>query len=149
MSITGTVAGTTTVTIENVNVSVTTVAEQVVEYTAGEALLAKAAVCVGEADGKLYNAKADSSTTMPCIGINKDAVAANATARVFQIGKVTSVLRDADFLYDEIIFVSPLNAGQVTNVPPQSSGQLSQSLGRSINSSDLALSIDETYVEIV
>ncbi len=149
MSITGTVQGSTTVNVTISKIEVTTVAEQVVEYTAGEAILAKAAVCVGEADGKLYNAKADSSTTMPCIGINKDAVAADETAYVFQIGKVTGVKRDADFSYDDLVFVSPLNAGQLTNVAPQAVGQFSQSLGRSINASDLALSIDETYVEIV
>lgn len=149
MGITGTVAGTTTVTIENVNVSVTTVAEQVVEYTAGEALLAKAVVCVGESDGKLYNAKADSSTTMPAIGINKDSVATNETAYVFQTGKVTGIKRDGDFSYDDLVFVSPLNAGQLTKTVPQTTGQFSQSVGRSINASDLVLSIDQTYLEIV
>ena len=148
MGITGTVAGSVTVTIENVNVSVTTVAEQVIEYTAGEAILAKASVCIGESDSKVYNVKADSSITMPAIGIAQAAAAINEKVYVYQTGKVTGVLRDADFSSDDLIFVSPLNAGQLTNVPPETVGQFVQSMGRAINASDISLQIDQTFFEV-
>lgn len=148
MGITGASAGSVAVTIENVNVSVTTVAEQVIEYTAGEAILAKSSVCVGESDGRIYNAKADSVTTMPAIGIVKSDVAVGETALVYQTGKVTGVRRDADFNYDDLIFVSPLNAGQLTNVPPETVGQFVQSMGRAINTSDIVLAIDQTFLEV-
>ena len=143
MGITGSSAGSVTV-----NVTVTTVAEQVVPYVAGEAIPAKATVCVGESDGKVYLAKADSSTTMPAIGIAQAAANAGETVYVYQTGKVTGVLRDADFSYDDLIFVSPINAGQLTNVPPETTGHFVQSMGRAINASDISLQIDQTFAEI-
>ena len=143
MGITGASAGSVTV-----NVTVTTVAEQVVPYVAGEAIPAKATVCVGESDGKLYNAKADSATTMPAVGISQAAAAAGETVYVYQTGKVTGVLRDANFNYDDIVFVSPSNTGQLTNIPPETVGQFVQSMGRAINTSDISLQIDQTFAEI-
>jgi len=143
MGITGASAGSVTV-----NVTVTTVAEQVVPYVAGEAIPAKATVCVGESDGKLYNAKADSATTMPAVGISQAAAAAGETVYVYQTGKVTGVLRDGDFSYDDLIFVSPLNAGKATKTPPETVGNFSQTLGRAINTSDIVLTIDQSYIII-
>lgn len=143
MSITGSGVGSVTV-----NVSVTTVAEQVVPYVAGEAIAAKATVCVGESDGKVYLAKADSSTTMPAIGIAQAAAALGETVYVYQTGKVTGVLRDGNFDYDDLIFISPLNAGQLTNVPPETVGHFVQSIGRAISASDISLQVDQTYLQI-
>ena len=143
MGITGASAGSVTV-----NVTVTTVAEQVVPYVAGEAIAAKAPVCVGESDAKVYLAKADSSTTMPAIGIAQAAAAIDETVYVYQTGKVTSVLRDADFDYDDLVFVSPLNAGKLTNVPPETVGHFVQSMGRAINASDISLQVDQTFLEV-
>jgi len=140
--------GATAVTIEEVNVSVTTTTAPVTEYTAGEALAAKSAVCVGESDGKVYLARADSSTTMPAIGITRTAVDADETVEVYQTGKVTNVRREADFSYDDKIFVSPDTAGKVTKTPPETVGTLVQSLGREISNSDIVLEIDHTVLEI-
>jgi len=116
-------------------------AEQVISRTAGEAIPAKAVVCLGESDGKVYKAKADSSTTMPAVGITKESVSAGNTAKVYQSGIVTSVLREADFSPDDMVFVSPLTAGKVTKTPPQGIGLFSQMMGRAINSSDIILEI--------
>jgi len=141
--------GATAVTIEEVNVSVTTTTAAVTEYTAGEDLAAKSAVCVGESDGKLYLAKADSWTTMPAIGITNVAVEADETVSVYQVGKVANVRREADFSWDDKIFVSPDTAGKVTKTPPEGIGKLVQSLGRAISLSDIALEIDHTVVELM
>lgn len=140
--------GATAVTIEEVNVSVTTTTAPVTEYTAGEALAAKSVVCVGESDGKVYLAKADDWTTMPAIGITRVAVDADETVEVYQTGKVTNVRREADFSYDDKIFVSELTTGKVTNDPTETTGHLVQSLGRAINATDIVLEIDHTVLEI-
>lgn len=141
MSITGSTPG--TVTIENINVYVTTTTAPVTEYVAGEDLAAKSAVCVGESDGKVYLAKADSWTTMPAIGITNVAVVAGETVEVYQTGKVTNVRREADFNYDDQIFVSPNTAGKLTKTSVEGVGQIYQEIGRALNSSDVVLSIQE------
>ena len=122
--------------------------EQVISRTAGEDIAAKAAVCIGESDGKVYKAKADSSTTMPCMGITKEAVSSGGTAKVYQSGIVTNVLREADFSPDDIVFVSPNTAGKVTKTPPQTLGQYAQTVGRAINSSDIVLEISQIFLQI-
>lgn len=141
MSITGSTPG--TVTIENINVYVTTTTAPVTEYVAGEDLAAKSAVCVGESDGKLYLTKADSWTTMPAIGITNVAVVAGETVEVYQTGKVTNVRREADFDYDDPVFVSKTTAGKVTKTPVEGIGDIYQEIGRAQNSSDVVLNIQE------
>jgi hypothetical protein len=123
-------------------------AEQVISRTAGEAIPAKAAVCLGESDGKVYKAKADSSTTMPAVGITKESVSAGSTAKIYQSGIVTNVLREADFSPDDMIFVSPVTAGKVTKTPPETLGHFVQTMGRALNSSDIVLEVGRTYTEI-
>jgi len=140
-----TLIGAPAVTISTLEVT----AAPVFEYTAGEALSAKEAVCVGESDAKVYKTKADSSTTMPCIGVTKTAATINGTVEVYQGGKVTSINREADFSHDDKIFVSPDTAGKVTKTPPETTGNLVQSLGRAINATDIVLEIDHTVLEIV
>lgn len=128
---------------------ITAVIQQTFEYTAGEVMTAKTPVCIGETDGRVYKAKADSTTTMPSIGITKDtAVTAGDTVLVYQFGLVTSVAREADFNKDDTIYVSPDTAGKVTSTPPSAVGQLVQILGRAINSSDIVLEIDPKILEI-
>lgn len=122
--------------------------EQVISRTAGEDIAAKAAVCLGESDGKVYKAKADSSTTMPAVGITKEAVSSGNTAKVYQSGIVTNVLREADFSPDDIVFVSPNTAGKVTRTPPETVGHFSQTVGRAINTSDIVLEVSQTVLEI-
>lgn len=122
--------------------------EQVISRTAGEDISAKAAVCLGESDGKIYKAKADSSTTMPAVGITKESVSSVGTAKVYQSGIVTNVLREADFSPDDIVFVSPNTAGKVTKTPPETVGQFAQTMGRAVNTTDIVLEIDQTFLEI-
>ena len=141
MSITGSLPG--TVTIENVNVYVTTTTAPVTEYTAGEDLAAKSAVCVGESDAKVYLTKADSWTTMPAIGITNVAVVKDETVEVYQTGKVSNVRREADFSYDDPVFVSKATAGKLTKTPVEGIGDIYQVIGRALNSSDVVLSIQE------
>jgi hypothetical protein len=121
--------------------------EQVISRTAGEAISAKAAVCLGESDGKVYKAKADSSSTMPAVGITKESVSAGSTAKIYQSGIVTSVLREADFSPDDIVFVSPVTAGKVTKTPPETVGHFVQTMGRAINTSDIVLEVG-SFAEI-
>ncbi len=128
--------------------AVTAEIEQTYEYTAGEALTAKCAVCLGESESKVYKAKADGSSTMPAIGIAKDSAAEGDTVQIYQFGTPTSVKRDGDFNKDDPVFVSPLVAGNLTNVPPSENGQYIQPMGRAINGSDIVLEVDPRAVLI-
>ena len=121
----------------------TTTAAPVTEYTAGEDLVAKSAVCVGESDGKLYLAKADAWATMPAIGITTLVIAADETVSVYQIGKVPKVRREADFSYDDIVFVSKDTAGKLTKVAPDGVGEIYQVIGQAQSVSDIVLNIQE------
>lgn len=140
MVITGSTPG--TVTIENITVNVSTTTAPVTEYVAGEDLPAKSAVCLGEADDKVYLADADSWTTMPCIGITNVAVVADETVEVYQTGKATNVRREADFSYDDPVFVSK-TAGKLTKTAVDGVGEVYQNIGRALNSSDVVLHIQE------
>lgn len=137
------ITGTGPITIENITVNVTTTTAPVTEYTAGEDLAAKSAVCVGESDGKLHLAKADAWATMPAIGITNVAVEADETVEVYQTGKVTNVRREADFAYDDPVFVSK-TAGKLTKTLVDGVGEIYQEIGRAQNSSDVVLSIQES-----
>lgn len=122
--------------------------EQTFEYTAYEDLPAGCVVCIDETTGRVRKAKADSWTTMPAIGVTKNAVNANDTVEIYQFGIVRNILRDADFNKDDTIFVSATTAGNASKTPPQGIGNLVQSLGRAINASDIVLQIDQTIIEL-
>ena len=116
-------------------------------YTAGESIRAKAVVCKGESDGKIYEAKATTWTRMPAFGISREAKAADETIEVLQFGIVTSVLRDADFSYDDKVYVSETQ-GKLTKTPPEGIGKIVQSMGRALNSSDIILEVNPTAIEL-
>jgi hypothetical protein len=127
---------------------ITAVVETTYEYTAEEDLPARSVVAKSETTGRVLQAQANSWSRMPAIGVTKNAVSAGETVEVYQFGQVTSIRRDSDFSYDDQIFVSPVNAGQVTKTPPEVVGYLVQTIGRAINSSDITLEIDQTVLEL-
>jgi len=117
-------------------------------YVAGESITDKQVICKGEADGRVYLASALSWNTMPAFGVSRETKAAGETIEILQFGKVHDISRDADFNYDDKIFVST-TAGKATSTPPEGVGKIVQSLGRAINSSDIILEIDQTVLELM
>lgn len=118
------------------------------EYIAEEAIPAQAVVAKSESTGKILLAQATSWSRMPAFGISRQAKSAGQTIKVVQFGKVEGILRDADFSWDDKIFVST-NAGKATSTPPEGAGKIVQSLGRAANSSDIILEIDQTVLELL
>jgi hypothetical protein len=122
--------------------------ELVISRTAGELIPAKSVVCIGESDGKVYKAKADSSTTMPAVGVTRETALPDETVKIYKSGIVPDVLREADFSPDDVIFVSPNTAGKVTKTPPDAVGLFVQTMGRAASSADIVLEVSTTFAEI-
>lgn len=116
-------------------------------YVAGESITDKQVICKGEADGRVYLASALSWNTMPAFGVARETKGIGETIEVVQFGKVSDISRDADFNYDDKIFVST-TAGKATKTPPEGVGKIVQSIGRAINASDIILEIDQTVLEL-
>jgi hypothetical protein len=116
-------------------------------YKAGEAISAKEVVCKGESDGKVYRAQANTWDRMPAFGVAIQSKSADQDIQVIQFGVITNIARTEDFNYDDKIYVST-TAGKATKTPPGAVGNIVQSLGRALNSSDVIMAIDETVVEL-
>lgn len=128
--------------------TVTAVIQQTFEYTADENLPARSVVAKDESGLGVLQAQANGWSRMPAIGVTQNAASLGDVVEVYQFGQVTGVRRDGDFSPDDQIFVSPLNAGQATNVPPDSVGDLIQTIGRALNSSDITLSVWSIVMEL-
>ncbi len=123
------------------------VTADVFTYTAGENLLLGNTVYINT-DGKVYKAKADGIATMPGIGITLGAAGAGDQVSVLQAGQPATVIRDGNFFANDIIVVSPINAGSLTKVPPTAVGQFVQIMGIAKDTSSLVLQIDHTVIEV-
>ena len=76
---------------------------------------------------KVELAKADSSTTMPAIGIIWEDVSAGAEGYMVSFGKANGVA--ANFTAGDTLYVSPTTAGELTNTRPTSTSHLVQNVG--------------------
>lgn len=116
-------------------------------YVAEESIPAKAVVAKSETTGRILKAQATSWLRMPAFGVSREAKLAGETIEILQFGVIEGISRDADFSYDDKIFVST-TAGKATSTPPEGTGKIVQSLGRAINNSDIILEIDHTVLEL-
>jgi len=116
-------------------------------YVAEEDIAAQEVVAKSETTRRILKAQATTWLRMPAFGISREAKVAGETIEVVQFGKVTDISRDADFNYDDKVFVST-TAGKATSTPPEGIGKIVQSLGRAINASDIILEIDQTILEL-
>lgn len=116
-------------------------------YVAEESIAAKEVVAKSESTGRILLARATSWSRMPAFGVARETKGTGETIEVLQFGKVANIARDADFNYDDKIFVST-TAGKATKTPPEGVGKIVQSIGRAINASDIILEIDQTVLEL-
>lgn len=116
-------------------------------YVAQETIAKGDVVAKSDTTGRILKAQATTWTRMPCFGVSREAKNTGKTIEVLQFGVVKDISRDADFNYDDKIFVST-TAGKATATPPEGVGKLVQSLGRAINGSDIILEIDHTVLEL-
>jgi hypothetical protein len=117
------------------------------EFTAGEKLTAKQVVAKGESDGSIYQAQASDSTRMPAIGVVLNSPEAGEKAYVTNQGIIKNIAGGGSFGRDEAIYVSDTK-GQATNSVPASVGNFVQVIGRSINSTDVMVSVDERAIRL-
>lgn len=117
-------------------------------YQCEESIPNKSPVAKSETTGSILLAQASTYVRMPCFGISIQSGDAGDTIKVISTGIATGVAREADFSYDDEVFVST-EKGQLTKTPPGSAGALVQSLGRALNSSDIILNPSERMVEIL
>ena len=119
------------------------------EMTAAEDIVTKEAVCQSQTEaGKCYKADANDSTKMPVVGIAKESATTGNTLDVYYSGKVTDVVRDADFNIGDTIYMSN-TPGQVTKTPPAIGGTGQQRLGIATGSDDILLALDLTVMELL
>jgi len=116
-------------------------------YVAEEAISEKEVVAKSETTRRILKAQANTWGRMPAFGVSRETKAAGEVIEILQFGKVSDISREADFNYDDKIFVST-TAGKATSTPPEGTGKIAQSLGRAINSSDIILEIDQTVIEL-
>ncbi|MBA7706925.1 hypothetical protein ES703_115784 [subsurface metagenome] len=121
--------------------------ELLYEYVAEENITENELVAKSETTGRVLKAQATTWLRMPAIGIARESKSAGQTIKVEQFGVAENIARDADFNYDDKIFVST-TAGKATSTPPEGVGKIVQSIGRAINSSDIILEIDQTVLEL-
>ena len=116
-------------------------------YVAQEDIADKEVVAKSETTGRILKAQATTWDRMPAFGVSRESKVQGGTIEVLQFGVIENISRDADFNYDDKIFVST-TAGKATSTPPEGVGKIVQSLGRAINSSDIILEIDQTVLEL-
>ena len=121
--------------------------ELLYEYIAEEDITKNEVVAKSETTGSVLKAQATTWDRMPAIGVARESKSAGQTIKVEQFGVAENISRDADFGYDDKIFVST-TAGKATSTPPEGVGKIVQSLGRALNTSDLILEIDQTVLEL-
>jgi len=121
--------------------------ELLYEYIAEEDITENEVVAKSESTRRVLKAQATTWDRMPAVGVARESRSAGQTIKVEQFGVAENIARDADFSYDDKIFVST-TAGKATSTPPEGVGKIVQSLGRAINISDLILEIDQTVLEL-
>ena len=112
-------------------------------HTAGEVIAKGSLVCKSETDANILLASNVDWTRMPAFGVTAEAGIKGQEIQVVHFGKVDDIQRDADFDYDDLVFVGV--DGKATNVAPST---IVQSIGRAKNASDVILLINQTAVEI-
>ena len=121
--------------------------ELLYEYVAQEDITENEVVAKSETTRRVLKAQATTWDRMPAVGVARETRTTGQTIKVEQFGVAENITRDADFGYDDKIFVST-NAGKATSTPPEGVGKIVQSLGRAINTSDIILEIDQTVLEL-
>ena len=138
-----TITPATSIAVEVITSAITTFS-----MVAAEAIAAKETVCQSQTvAGECYKADANDSTKMPVIGIASEATAIGETLDIYNAGRVTSVVRDADFSIGDIIYMST-TPGQVTKTLTTGSGTGQQMLGIATDVDDILLDIDLTIMWI-
>lgn len=113
-------------------------------FTAGEYIAAKSLVCKSEMDHSILLASNTDWTRMPAFGVATQSRAKGQAIEVVQFGEVENIQRDADFDFDDLVFVGVDGKATKALVPPK----IVQSIGRAKNASDVILLINQTAVEI-
>ena len=119
----------------------------IITGTAGEALAIGNTVYL-DSNGKYYKTDANSETTMFCVGISTEAISLDAAGEILLEG----YLRDDSWSGWTVGSESPLyvsgTAGDMTQTPPNISGDQVQIIGYPIASKIIAFDPDSTVVEI-
>lgn len=120
---------------------------------AGEAIVACDVVYYKD-DGKVYKAKADSTSTMICIGIATAPFAINSSATLL----IDGLIRNSSVFSftvggqasssSAIVYVSETTSGGVTQLRSTTSQHIVQIIGYAVTNDILSFKPDYTYIEI-
>lgn len=124
-----------------------------ISQTAGEALL-RGDVVYYKNDGKVYKAKADSTSTMICIGIATAPFAINSSATLLIDGAIRNssvfsfTVGGQASSSSAIVYVSETTSGGVTQLRSTTSQHIVQIIGYAVTNDILSFKPDYTYIEI-
>ncbi len=125
----------------------------IMTQTAGENLIFGDVVYYN-ADGKVYKAKADLTSTMICMGISTEDVDANDSVSLLIDGLIRSSSRFGFTVGGQassltaIVYVSDITIGDVTQTRPTLSSHIVQIIGYALTTNVLSFKPDYTYIEI-
>lgn len=106
--------------------------------TAGENV-ALGDLCYLKSDGKLWKAKADSATTMPCQWIALATISADAAGQFMRLGNVHLHTKAPGWTVGARLYVSAATAGAIATSPVSTAGHLSQIIGTCGDASDILI----------
>jgi len=120
---------------------------------AGEALVAGDLVYY-RSDGKVYKTKADSTTTMICMGVVTASASADSSVVLLMEGlmrdsSVFSFTVGAQASATAIVYVADNAFGKTTQTRPVASGHIVQIIGYAVTIDVLQFKPDYTYIELV
>jgi len=104
-------------------------------------------------DAKVYKAKADSTTTMICMGIVIGDALANASVTLLVDGLIRSssafsLTTGGQASATAIVYVSDITAGNITQTLPTLSSHIVQIIGYAVTADILNFKPDYTYIEL-
>lgn len=117
--------------------TVSSLGENLLSVTAGEALSAGNWVYIKNSDGKAYKAKADASTTAPAVGVVNAAALLGASCLIQTEGFFASTSLTTGSTY----YLSAATGGAMTTTAPTATGQLIQVLGVATSATKLEMRV--------
>jgi hypothetical protein len=115
--------------------------------TAGESLVL-GNVVYPKSDGKYWKAKANSSTTLPCVAIVAQAsISSSATGALLNIGYITNGAWNWNV--NGLLYISDTTGGTMTQTAPTTSGSSVQIVGYAISATQIFFNPNYVFITLV
>lgn len=110
-------------------------------FIAGEDIYKNQVVCINT-DNKVYKAIANNADKMPAVGVALNDAIKNEGVKIIDNGEILTSYRDSNLIPGKVVYVSNMNAGNITINPPSNSGDVQQIVGYCRNSKKVVININ-------